>query len=156
MSRGVNKFLGIGNCGRDPEMRSTPSGVSVCNVSLAINDWGGKERGETVTWLDLVFFGRQAEIAQEYLRKGSQVFVEGKIDVNDWEDKEGTKRRQYRIIVHQFQMLGSPAHERAERTEPRKPATTRKPAPKPAPTTAGGHEFDDDVPFGPHEKGSIA
>ena len=105
----VNKVILIGNLGRDPEVRYLPSGDAVANFSVATTEkWKDKsgEMQEQTEWHRISFFGRQAEICGEYLRKGSQVYVEGRIQTRDWEDKEGNKRQTTEIIALSMQMLG--------------------------------------------------
>ena len=96
MARGVNKVILIGHLGKDPEVRYMPSGNAVCNVTLATSDsWKYKQSGEQkdrTEWHNLVFYGRLAEIAGEYLRKGSQAYVEGRLQTRKWQDKSGNDR----------------------------------------------------------------
>ena len=111
MARGVNKVILIGNLGRDPEVRYSPSGSAVANVTLATSEsWKDKNSGEKqekTEWHRVVFFGRLAEIAGEYLKKGSQVFVEGRLQTRKWQDKEGKDRYTTEIVANEMQMLGS-------------------------------------------------
>ncbi len=111
MARGVNKVILVGNLGQDPEVRYTTSGSAVANVSIATAEsWKDKNTGERVDkteWHRLVFFGRLAEIAGEYLRKGSQVYVEGKIQTRKWQDANNQDRYTTEIVVNDMQMLGS-------------------------------------------------
>ena len=106
----VNKIILVGHLGKDPEIRSFPSGDQVANVSLATSDrWKDKTTGETkdhTEWHRLVFNGRLAEIAGQYLRKGSQVYVEGSLRTRKWQDNNGQDRYQTEIRVDQMQMLG--------------------------------------------------
>ena len=111
MSRGLNKVMIIGHLGRDPEMRALPSGQQVANFSLATSrrykDRDGNRKDET-EWHNIVVFGKQAEIAGQYLTKGKMVFVEGRIQTRSWDDKEsGKKQYKTEIICDNFQMLGS-------------------------------------------------
>ena len=107
----VNKVILVGNLGRDPESRTFPSGDQVCNVTLATTDtWKDKQTGEkreATEWHRLVFNGRLAEIAQQYLRKGSQIYVEGQIRTRKYQDKDGVEKYATDIRVDQMQMLGS-------------------------------------------------
>lgn len=109
MARGVNKVILVGNLGQDPEVRYMTSGDAVTNVSLATTkQWRDRESGEDKSkteWHRLVFFRRLAEIAGEYLKKGSQVYVEGELRTRDWE-KEGQKHYTTEIVVNEMQMLG--------------------------------------------------
>lgn len=111
MARGVNKAILIGNLGRDPEIRYSPSGAAVANVNIATTDsWKDKQSGEQqerTEWHRVVFFGRLAEIVGEYLKKGSQVYVEGRIQTRKWQDKEGNDRYTTEIVANDMQMLGS-------------------------------------------------
>ncbi len=106
----VNKVILIGNLGRDPELTYTPSGVAVCRVSLATTErWNNKDgnRQESTEWHNLVFWRRHAEVANEYLRKGSRIFVEGRIRYRSYDDRDGNKRNVTDIEVQNFQMLSS-------------------------------------------------
>ncbi|MFP5405173.1 MAG: single-stranded DNA-binding protein, partial [Gammaproteobacteria bacterium] len=107
----VNKVILIGNLGRDPESRSTPSGSAICNVSIATTrNWKDKasgERREETEWHRVVFFDRLAEIAGEYLRKGRSVYVEGRLKTRKWTDKDGVERYSTEVIAEEMQMLGS-------------------------------------------------
>lgn len=110
MARGVNKAILIGNLGRDPEIRYSPSGAAVANVNIATTDsWKDKQSGEQqerTEWHRVVFFGRLAEVVGEYLKKGSQVYVEGRIQTRKWQDKEGNDRYTTEIVANDMQMLG--------------------------------------------------
>jgi single-strand DNA-binding protein len=110
MANGLNKAILIGNLGRDPEMRYTQSGVAVANFNIATSEtWTNKE-GEKETrteWHRIVAFGKLGEICGEYLAKGRQVYIEGRIQTRDWEDKEGIKRYTTEIVANQMIMLGS-------------------------------------------------
>lgn len=110
MARGVNKAILVGNLGRDPEIRYSPSGAAVANVSIATTDaWKDKNTGEQqerTEWHRVVFFGRLAEIVGEYLKKGSQVYVEGRLQTRKWQDKEGNDRFTTEIVANEMQMLG--------------------------------------------------
>ncbi len=107
----VNKVIIIGNLGRDPEVRYTPSGAAVCNVSVATTrNWKsreGGERQEETEWHRVVFYDRLAEIAGEYLKKGRPVYVEGRLKTRKWTDKEGKEQYTTEIIAEQMQLLGS-------------------------------------------------
>jgi single-strand DNA-binding protein len=110
MARGINKVILIGNLGDDPEVRYTAGGSAVANVRLATSEsWKDKESGEKqerTEWHRVVFFGRLAEIVAEYLKKGSQVYVEGRIQTRKWQDKEGADRWTTEIVANDMQMLG--------------------------------------------------
>ena len=147
----VNKVILVGNLGRDPEMRAFPNGDQVANVSLATTDkWKDKQTGEArehTEWHRLVFSGRLAEIAGQYLRKGSQIYVEGSIRTRKWQDKEGQERYTTEIEATEMQMLGgkqeggtSSSGSRGGAPQRERPATATD-APK-------QNDFaDDDIPF---------
>lgn len=144
MARGVNKVIVIGNLGNDPETRSTPSGTTVTNLSVATNEsWKDKQTGEQkerTEWHKVAMFGRLAEIAAEYLRKGSQVYIEGKLRTRKWQDQQGNDRYSTEIIADEMQMLGG-------RSGGGAPAMGDPgPGPNPPPSSPAG-EFDDDIPF---------
>jgi single-strand DNA-binding protein len=143
MSRGVNKVILLGNCGADPETRYTAAGAAITSVSVATSEsWKDKQTGEAkerTEWHRVKFFGRLAEIAGEYLKKGKQVYIEGSIRTDKYTDKEGIERYATDIIANEMQMIGGSDKRDTAAQEPRKP----KPAPAPDP---GGFE-DDDIPF---------
>jgi single-strand DNA-binding protein len=155
MARGVNKVILVGNLGADPETRSMPSGMTVTNIRIATSEsWKDKASGaqqERTEWHNVALFGRLGEIAAEYLRKGSQVFVEGKLRTRKWQDKSGNDRYTTEIIADNMQMLGGRAGgagagsggaERAASGSAARDEFDQSPAP------AGGKEdFDDDIPF---------
>lgn len=154
----VNKVILVGNLGRDPETRYSAEGAAITNVSIATTDsWKDKatgEKKELTEWHRVVFFDRLAEIAGEYLKKGSQVYVEGRLQTRKWTDKEGVERYTTEIRAERMQMLGSrqgmgggaPAGDYDD--APAAPAPARsaggRPAPKPAANIA---DMDDDIPF---------
>jgi len=111
MARGVNKVIIVGNLGKDPETRYMPSGSAVTNLRIATTEaWKDKQTGdqqERTEWHSVAMFGRLAEIAAEYLRKGSQVYIEGKLRTRKWQDKEGKDRYTTEIVADEMQMLGS-------------------------------------------------
>jgi single-strand DNA-binding protein len=155
----VNKVILIGNLGRDPEVRYTPSGSAVCNVSIATTrSWKNKESGEKqeeTEWHRVVFFDRLAEIAGEYLKKGRSVYVEGRLRTRKWQDKEGKDNYTTEIFALEMQMLGSRegmgsgAAGPDDHSEGRSaPAQQRPSASKPAAKSATGFDdMDDDIPF---------
>src|SRR5579872_7021983 len=110
MARGINKVILIGHLGADPETRAMPSGMTVANLRLATTEsWKDKQSGENqerTEWHNVALFGRLGEIAAEYLRKGSQVFIEGKLRTRKWQDKQGNDRYTTEIIADNMQMLG--------------------------------------------------
>jgi single-strand DNA-binding protein len=158
MARGVNKVILVGNLGADPETRSMPSGMTVTNIRIATSEsWKDKASGaqqERTEWHSIALFGRLGEIAAEYLRKGSQVFVEGKLRTRKWQDKQGNDRFTTEIIADNMQMLGGRAGgaggmsggaERGAGTgAPPRDDYDRPSAPAPA---GGKEDFDDDIPF---------
>ena len=148
----VNKVILVGNLGADPETKYLPSGDAVTNIRMATTDrWKDKASGEmkeATEWHRIAFFGRLAEIAGEYLKKGSQVYVEGRIRTRKWQDKEGQDRYSTEIVADAMQMLGSragsgePRAEGARAVEPKAAAaaTAKKPAGK-------FDDMEDDIPF---------
>ena len=153
----VNKVILVGNLGRDPETRYTTSGDAVTNIRLATTDtWKDKngEKQERTEWHNIVFYGRQAEIAGEYLKKGRQIYVEGRLQTRKWQDKEGQDRYTTEIIADRMQMLGSregggapvgdeaPARERSSVAEPRAGAKAAA-----GPAKKKPDDLDDDIPF---------
>ena len=140
---GINKAILIGNLGQDPEVRYTPSGLAVANFSIATSEtWTKDGEKETRTeWHRIVAFGKLGEICGEYLSKGRQVYIEGRIQTREWEDKEGVKRYTTEIVASQMQMLGS----REDTTGNQRGSSFRKDEAVP------GHDFpsaqDDDIPF---------
>lgn len=153
----VNKVIIIGNLGRDPEVRYLPSGEAVANFSVATTEkWKDKsgEMQEQTEWHRVSFFGRQAEICGEYLRKGSSVYVEGRLQTRKWTDKDGNERSTTEIRGDRMQMLGGRGGGgTAEMREPDYgPAESSPPARKPAPAGASKKpgsfdDLDDDIPF---------
>ncbi len=111
MARGVNKVILIGNLGKDPEMRYTQNGTAVANFSIATTEsWGGRdggERQEKTEWHNIVAWARLAEICGQYLTKGRQVYIEGRIQTRQWEDRDGNTRYTTEIVAQNMQMLGS-------------------------------------------------
>lgn len=154
MARGVNKVILIGNLGRDPEVRYSPNGSAVANVTLATSEsWKDKNSGEKqekTEWHRVVFFGRLAEIAGEYLKKGSQIYVEGRLQTRKWQDKDGHDRYTTEIVANEMQMLGS----RGGAGAPSDNFNQDQPAAEGGGTsgtkkanTAVAGDFDDDIPF---------
>src|ERR1700728_1311139 len=116
MARGINKVILIGHLGADPETRAMPSGMTVANMRLGTTQsWEGKQSGEQqerTEWHNVALFGRLGEIAAEYLRKGSQVYIEGRLRTRKWQDKEGRDRYTTEIVGNEMQMLGGRGGER--------------------------------------------
>ncbi len=163
MARGVNKVILVGNLGKDPEIRYSPNGGAVANITIATSEsWKDKvsgEKQEKTEWHRVVFFGRLAEIAGEYLKKGAQIYVEGRLQTRKWQDKEGKDRYTTEIVANEMQMLGSregrgaPADhgdfdQSASSQESRPAARPPAGAPAGASSSGGGMgDFDDDIPF---------
>ncbi len=155
MARGVNKVILVGNLGADPETRSMPSGMTVTNIRIATSEsWKDKASGaqqERTEWHNIALFGRLGEIAAEYLRKGSQVYVEGKLRTRKWQDKQGNDRFTTEIIADNMQMLGARAGGGAPAMSGERGAGAGAPPRDDydqSPAPAGGkEEFDDDIPF---------
>ena len=149
----VNKVILVGRLGKDPETRYMTNGEAVTNVTLATSEnWKDKggEKQEKTEWHNLTFYRRLAEVAGEYLKKGSMIYVEGKIQTRKWQDKEGKDRYTTDIIVNEMQMLSSKSGASGSFEVVDKPtASAATPAAsKPAPAKAGGFDnFDDDIPF---------
>ena len=147
MARGVNKVILIGNLGADPETRYAPSGTAIANVRLATTDSRrDKESGEQIDrteWHNVVFFSRLAEIVSEYLRKGSQVYVEGRLQTRKWQDRDGNDRYSTEIVADNMQMLGGRGGAGAS-APPADRGGSSRPAAKPQPAP----DFEDDeIPF---------
>jgi single-strand DNA-binding protein len=162
MARGINKVILVGNLGKDPETRYMPNGKAVTNFSIATSEsWKDKQTGEQreqTEWHNIVMYDRLAEIAAEYLKKGSQVYVEGKLRTRKWQDKEGRDRYTTEINANEMQMLGGRSGGGGagmgggggtgggERSEGRAaPAGGGRGAP--APSGGDDSPFDDDIPF---------
>ena len=150
----VNKVILVGNLGRDPEVRYLPDGGAVTNVSVATTDkWKDKsgEAQERTEWHRIAFFGKLAEIAGEYLKKGSQVYIEGSLRTRKWQDKEGKERYTTEIIADRMQMLGSRAggSESMAREPKAAAAESGGGGAKPAAKKGGASfdDMDDDIPF---------
>jgi len=152
MARGVNKVILVGNCGKDPETRYTPSGSAVTNISIATSEqWTDKQSGqkqERTEWHNVVFFNRLAEIAGEYLRKGSQVYVEGQLRTRKWQDKSGQDRYTTEIVANEMQMLGGRGAGGGDYAPPPQQSSSSNNNSQPAPQMAPVDDsFDDDIPF---------
>lgn len=170
MARGINKVILIGNLGGDPETRYTPSGSAITNVNIATSEsWKDKQSGQTqerTEWHRVVFFNRLAEIAGEYLRKGSKVYVEGSLRTRKWQDQSGADRYTTEIVGNELQMLDSKggsadyggaggAQYQDEQTGGFNPSRSQAPAARQMPAStppssapkADFDGFDDDIPF---------
>ena len=160
MARGINKVILVGNLGADPETRYMPSGGAVTNIRIATSDsWKDKQSGEQqerTEWHRVVFFNRLAEIAAEYLRKGSQVYVEGRIQTRKWQGQDGADRYTTEIVANEMQMLGSrgsggggfQSGGGGSSTSSSGSSGQSESSPAAAVGSGGGMEdFDDDIPF---------
>ncbi|HEY9149848.1 MAG: single-stranded DNA-binding protein [Gammaproteobacteria bacterium] len=148
MARGVNKVILVGNLGKDPEVRYMPSGSAAANVALATSEsWKDKQTGEQkerTEWHNIVFFGRLAEIAGEYLKKGSQIYVEGSLRTRKWQDKSGNDRYTTEIVANEMQMLGSRGGSGGGGGGGYNQESERAPT---SSSSGAGMDFDDDIPF---------
>jgi single-strand DNA-binding protein len=162
MARGINKVILIGHLGADPETRAMPSGLTVANLRLATTEsWKDKQSGEQqerTEWHNVALFGRLGEIAAEYLRKGSQVYIEGRLRTRKWQDKEGRDRYTTEIVGNEMQMLGGRGGPggggggggqggTAGGGYPEAPARAESAESAAAGAGATRDEFDDDIPF---------
>jgi single-strand DNA-binding protein len=162
MARGINKVILIGHLGQDPEVRALPSGSSIANLRIATTEsWKDKQSGEfkeQTEWHTVVLFGRTAEVAAEYLKKGSQVYIEGRLRTRKWQDKTGNDRYSTEVVGNDMQMLGgrgqgggqsggqgSGGREAARGAAPK--GETGGGDFSDAPATSTEHDFDDDIPF---------
>ncbi len=155
MTSGVNKVILVGNLGRDPEVRYSPSGMAIASASLATSrTWKDKQTGENqekTEWHRLTFFGRLAEIVEKYLQKGSQIYVEGRLETNKWQDQQGQDRYTTQVIVTEMTMLGS----RTERNYPSESddesgldkSSSRSEPDTPFDSSGPAESLDDDIPF---------
>jgi single-strand DNA-binding protein len=172
----INKVIVIGNLGRDPEVRYTPNGAAVCNVSVATTrNWKDKTSGDKVEeteWHRVVFYDRLAEIAGEYLKKGRPVYVEGRLKTRKWQDKDGKDNYTTEIVAEQMQLLGGregggggggygggqgggedfnqeapPAQQGRPAARPAAAQRPSAPAPAPSKSATGFDDMDDDIPF---------
>lgn len=147
MARGINKVILVGNLGADPETRYMPSGSAVTNIRVATTEsWKDKDTGdqqERTEWHSVAFFGRLAEIVAEYLRKGSQVYIEGKLRTRKWQDREGNDRWSTEVVANEMQMLGGRPGSNAPAQAPA-PAAAQVGADAPQPSPG---DLDDDIPF---------
>ena len=152
----VNKAIIVGNLGKDPETRYTPGGEAICNITVATTDaWRDKasgEKREATEWHRIIFFGKLAEIAGQYLKKGSQVYIEGSLRTRKWQDKDGNDRYTTEIRADEMKMLGgrdSGGEQSGGRqgSAPRQQPAQQPSQPSGGPGGYGGGGFDDDIPF---------
>ena len=146
MARGVNKVILVGNLGKDPDMKYTASGAAIANITVATSEsWTDKQSGEKkekTEWHRVVMFRRLGEIAGEYLKKGSQVYIEGKLQTRKWQDNSGNDRYTTEIVANEMQMLGGRGGGGSAGF-----SQDSAPAQSAAPQPAAAGEFDDDIPF---------
>lgn len=152
MARGINKVILVGNLGADPEVRYTASGAPVANIRVATTDaWKDKqsgERQERTEWHRIVFFSRLAEIAGEYLRKGSQVYIEGRLQTRKWQGQDGQDRWTTEIVAQEMQMLGSRGGGSTSYEGPSSPPEQPdQGGASPGQQSGSGGDFDDEIPF---------
>lgn len=157
-SRGVNKVILVGNLGQDPDVKYMPNGDAVVNVTIATSDsWKDKATGENrekTEWHRVVMFRRLGEIAGEYLRKGSKVYIEGKLQTRKWQGQDGTDRYTTEIVANEMQMLDSRGGQDSSggagysaKPAASKPTPAAPPVQAAAPAPAVDTSFDDDIPF---------
>jgi single-strand DNA-binding protein len=152
MARGINKAIIVGNLGRDPEVRYTANGNAIANITIATTEsWKDRqsgERQEKTEWHRVVFFGRLAEIAGEYLKKGAQVYIEGRLQTRKWEDKSGQERYTTEIVASEMQMLGSRGAGTSGESDDDYSSAGRSGADSSSGgASAGNPDLDDDIPF---------
>ncbi|MEE3112422.1 MAG: single-stranded DNA-binding protein [Pseudomonadota bacterium] len=161
MARGINKVILIGNLGQDPEVRFTPSGTAVANLNLATSDtWMDRQSGqrqERTEWHRVVLFNKTAEIAQQYLKKGSKVYIEGRLQTRKWQDQNGQDRYSTEIVANDMQMLGSRGGDFQGGGAPQRGGQPAPQHPQPAPNNQNNSygapnpgnfdDFDDEIPF---------
>jgi len=150
--RGINKVILVGRLGKDPEVRYMPNGNAVASLTLATSEtWKDKNTGQQqdkTEWHRIVMFRRLAEIAGEYLKKGSQIYIEGKLQTRKWQDQNGQDRYTTEIIADELQMLGGRNSAATEQQpEPNTPTPSAQPAPAAQGPAPGFDDFDDDIPF---------
>ena len=157
MARGLNKVMLIGNLGNDPEIRHTNSGMAVATLSLATAEsWKDRDSGETrdkTEWHRVVFFGRVAEVAEQYLKKGSQIYIEGRLQTRKWQDRDGNDRYTTEIVGNDMQMLGGGRKSDTDESLGKPPAETRSNSEDPREASSPGGSassntfIEDDIPF---------
>ena len=154
MARGINKVILVGNLGRDPEVRYTPSGAAVANIAVATSEsWKDKQTGEQqerTEWHRVVMFNRLGEIAGEYLKKGSKVYIEGKLQTRKWQDNSGQDRYTTEIVANEMQMLdsrGGGGSNEFDQSAPPPRAAASSQSGTPAAQKGAFDDFDDDIPF---------
>ena len=145
MARGVNKVILIGNLGQDPEVRYMPSGGAVANVNIATTEvWNDRQSGqrqERTEWHKVVFFNKLAEVVQQYLKKGSKIYIEGKLQTRKWQDQNGVDRYTTEIVSNDMQMLDGGGPQQGNAPQQNAPQHNSQPAP------GNFDDFDDEIPF---------
>ena len=151
MANDLNKWMGIGRLGKDPEMRYTSDGKAIASLSIACGEsWKDKttgEKQEKTEWVRIVAFGKLAEIIGEWLKKGAQVYIEGKLQTRKWQDKEGIDRYTTEIVADRMQMLGSRQQDGDERPSGAPSAARTGQTSRAAGSAKPAADFDDDIPF---------
>lgn len=164
MAKGtVNKVIILGRLGQDPEIRTTASGTQVANLNVATNERGPKQADgsyqDTTEWHKVILFGKTAEIAGQYLQKGSQVYIEGRLQTRKWQDQNGQDRYSTEIVANEMQLIGGKQEGQGQQNyqqpqqgyqqpAPQQPVPAQQPAPQqPAPAPQGLDDFDPDIPF---------
>ena len=160
MARGINKVILVGNLGNDPEVRYANNGNAIANISVATSDsWKDKNTGEQqekTEWHRVVMFNRLGEIAGEYLKKGSKVYIEGKLQTRKWQDQSGQDRYTTEIVANEMQMLDSRGGEMggggyqasaSQQSAPQQGQSAPQQSSQPAPAPQPSNDFDDDIPF---------
>lgn len=157
-ARGVNKVILVGNLGADPEVRTSPNGSTIANIRLATGEAWKDQQGqlqERTEWHRIVVFGRSAEVARDYLRKGSKIYLEGRLQTRKWQDKNGQDQYTTEIVAQEFQMLDRAGGAEGAPRAPMRPASSdapmrSQPEPEYSGTSMGSGsdiDFDDDIPF---------
>ena len=151
MARGINKVILVGNLGQDPDTKAMPSGMTVCNLRIATSEsWKDKQSGEMkeqTEWHSVAMFGRLAEIAGEYLKKGSQVYIEGRLRTRKWQDKQGNDRYTTEIVANEMQMLGSGGGRGMGGGGGGGRGAADQGGGEPVRSSTEKDDFDDDIPF---------
>ena len=148
--RGVNKVILVGNLGNDPEVRYTPAGAAIANMTIATSEsWKDKATGQAqdrTEWHKVVMFNKLGEIAGQYLSKGSKVYIEGSLRTRKWQDKSGADRYTTEIVASEMQMLDSKPQD-GQQAARQQPAHTKQAVAEPLPPLANFDDFDDSIPF---------
>lgn len=151
----VNKVILVGNLTRDPEIRYTPKGTAVCDIGLAINRYAGPDSPQETNFIDVTLWGRQAEVAGQYLKKGRQAYIEGRLQLDSWDDKQsGQKRTKLKVVGENLQLLGgggaAPQEGGGNNNYQQRPVEQKQAPQQPSggsPAPMDNFEDDDDIPF---------